>query len=580
MKKNFTVNISGIIFHIDEDAYNKLNKYLENLKRHFSNSEGGDEIIQDIEMRIAEKLNERNDESKKLITIDDISAVIKMMGEPSEFETEEETTSPPPPPPSGYKKRPRRLFRNPDHKVIGGVCGGIGSYFNFDPIWLRIVFIVGFFVFGSGPLIYIILWIVMPEARTTAEKLEMKGEKVNVSNIEKKIRDEASKIGDTFNELKNDAKETFYSAKKKFPQSSIEKILEFFIILLKYAIKAFVIFIGIILIIIGVSIIIGLIAAFFSHDLMVINGSGMNASDYSVRAFLNSITNSPEEITLSFIGVTLLIAIPLLMLIYNGIKLLFSLKFRARYLGLTAFSLWLIGLMTCGIMAFKLLNNFSDKASNIKNCQIVQPINDCLYLDAKTEKDILYYSDDPESQGNTTFGEWNINSSETGFYVGKPSFDFVKSESKNYEMLIYTFSRGKTFQDADKKSRRITFNYLQTDSTIVFDQYMKLLISESWRNQKLKVIVKVPIGKSIHLSGNMAKSSRCIKMSKNNGSYDFYENTCSYYYLKDVVNKKYTMTENGLVCTSSAEIPSDTLKDESNSDLISMNLNVPPFLIL
>jgi len=189
MKKTFTVNIRGIVFHIDEDAYEVLNDYLQSIKQYFAKTEGGDEIISDIETRIAEMLRNSIGDEKQVITLDDIEKVIEVIGQPSEFggEPEDETAWQQK---SEKSKTIKRLYRNPDRSILGGVCGGLGAYFHTDPVWFRLAFVI-FSLPGLGTplLIYVILWIVIPEARTVAEKLQMKGEKVNISNIEKSIRE-------------------------------------------------------------------------------------------------------------------------------------------------------------------------------------------------------------------------------------------------------------------------------------------------------------------------------------------------------------------------------------------------------
>lgn len=212
MKKNFTVNISGIIFHIDEDAYSVLKNYLDSIKKYYARSDGADDICTDIEARIAEMLQEKLSDKKQVITITDIDEVTRIMGQPQEFESgayyQEEKQK-------GASYRPKRLFRNPDNKIIGGVCGGIGAYLNTDPLWFRLAFVFFTFVGGSGLLVYVILWIVIPEAKSTAEKLEMKGQQVNISTIEKKIKEEISHLEKKLNDLTDKAK----AALKKKPRS-------------------------------------------------------------------------------------------------------------------------------------------------------------------------------------------------------------------------------------------------------------------------------------------------------------------------------------------------------------------------
>ncbi len=207
MKKTVSVNISGLFFHIDEDAYDRLNRYLTGVKRHFSKDNGRDEIISDIESRIAELLTKRLTGNRQVVSIGDIEEVVKQMGEP--FEMEGGTTMPPEDKDQFAYRRPRRLFRDPENKMIAGVASGMSAYFNLDPVWMRLLFVISIFLSGAGIIAYFILWIIVPEAITTAERLEMRGEPVNISNIEKSIKEEFSNVKDRFNKFADSAKSSF-----------------------------------------------------------------------------------------------------------------------------------------------------------------------------------------------------------------------------------------------------------------------------------------------------------------------------------------------------------------------------------
>lgn len=204
MKKTFTINLSGTVFHIEEDAYNTLHNYLVNLKKYFGNSEEGKEITADIEARIAEIFSQKMSSDKNVVTDEWVNEVMKTMGSPESM-TEESAEEP-------YARRnktKRRLYRHPDEKVLAGVCGGIATYFNMDPVIMRIIFVVlAFLTTGAAVLAYIILWIAVPKAVTTAQRLEMLGEEVTIKNIEKFIKDEV-----------NSVKESYH----KFTKSSTEK---------------------------------------------------------------------------------------------------------------------------------------------------------------------------------------------------------------------------------------------------------------------------------------------------------------------------------------------------------------------
>lgn len=210
MKKTLTVNIRGIVFHIDEDAYYVLNDYLNSIRRHFSQEQGGDEIFGDIESRIAEMLNDRIGDSRQVITLEDVEEVIGRIGQPDEFgedfsETDQAKSQSIP-----NQKTPKRFYRDPDNTMIAGICGGLGAYFHTDPVWFRIIFVITTFAgFGTPILVYALLWIVVPEAKTATERLSMKGEPVNLSNIENNIGQEINNLKNKFNNFRKGHKSNY-----------------------------------------------------------------------------------------------------------------------------------------------------------------------------------------------------------------------------------------------------------------------------------------------------------------------------------------------------------------------------------
>lgn len=185
MKKTTTVSLSGSIFTLEEDAFYVLNGYLKRLEFHFSKEEGKQEIISDIETRIAEHLRETIKTENQAVDINEINRVIKIMGEPGEIEGEENMKN-------DYQndyRSYRRLYRDIDDKVLGGVCAGMGHYWRIEPLLFKVLFILTLFWGGLGLITYIILWIVVPPALTTSQKLEMKGEAVTADNIGKSFNE-------------------------------------------------------------------------------------------------------------------------------------------------------------------------------------------------------------------------------------------------------------------------------------------------------------------------------------------------------------------------------------------------------
>jgi phage shock protein PspC (stress-responsive transcriptional regulator) len=194
MKTTVTINLGGLIFHIDDDAYEVLHSYLIAIERQFANETDPKEIISDIESRLAELFTETLGNKKDVISKEDVARVISIMGEPQDFSVDDEQDNQTTRKNMSTYQTTKRLYRDPDDRVLGGVCGGLGAYFNSDPLLFRILFIIIFFGLGSGLIIYVILWIAIPEARTTAQKLEMRGEPITIDNIKKAVREEFENV--------------------------------------------------------------------------------------------------------------------------------------------------------------------------------------------------------------------------------------------------------------------------------------------------------------------------------------------------------------------------------------------------
>ncbi len=209
MKKTFTINISGSVFHIDEDAYEKLKDYLHMLNQHFGSDADGREILQDIEARIAELFSKKMEsEEKDVINESWVDEVMTRMGKPEDFlEAEGEEPDEEKAEQAGEtskSKVKRRMYRDPDHRVLAGVCSGMAAYFNIDPVILRIIFFILLFPTSGGWfIVYLVLWIAVPKAKTTAQRLEMRGQEATVSNIEKSIKEEVKELKESYNRFRS-----------------------------------------------------------------------------------------------------------------------------------------------------------------------------------------------------------------------------------------------------------------------------------------------------------------------------------------------------------------------------------------
>lgn len=230
MKKTVTINISGHMFYIDEDAYTRLRGYLDKIESTFRSQESGDEIISDIESRVAEIFNERINRETGVVTLTMVEEVIATMGEPEQFEEGEGETKTTVTSSSLIHVKPsKRFYRDIDNRVLGGVCAGIAAYFGIDVVLVRVLFVIlTVLTWGGIPLIYIILWIALPPARTTAQKLQMRGERITIENIERSIRDEYDEVKKQFGNFKESS--TYKKGQSFFSRFSRREKTTFLII--------------------------------------------------------------------------------------------------------------------------------------------------------------------------------------------------------------------------------------------------------------------------------------------------------------------------------------------------------------
>jgi phage shock protein PspC (stress-responsive transcriptional regulator) len=205
MNRVININLGGMPFVIDDDAYEYMSNYLASIRNHFAFSASKDEIMYDIEVRMAELFQEKL-RSRQIITQSELDAVIRIMGKPEDFGGEplEDNVA------SDFKERRtsgeyqyikpgKRLFRDKENKVVSGVCSGISAYLGIqDPIWVRLVF-GGMMFLGFGFLLYFFLMIAVPYAKTSSDKLAMTGEPINIDNIARKVEEEIEEIGRKIN---------------------------------------------------------------------------------------------------------------------------------------------------------------------------------------------------------------------------------------------------------------------------------------------------------------------------------------------------------------------------------------------
>lgn len=498
MKKTFTINISGSLFHIEEDAYEKLQEYSQKLKGHFGNSPEGREIIADIEGRISELFLEKTRGDNKVITLELVQEVISIMGTPEDFmdqEDDQEYTG-------MVTSRKRRLYRSPDSRVIAGVCGGLGAYFKMDPVWVRIIFVLLLFVNGIGLLAYLILWVAVPKAKTTTQKLEMKGEEVTITNIERTIRDQSPEadntagtpVGEGGGETSGAAASKVYGSEKYNKGRVTDTSATVGNVILRVIAVVF----GAFFLISGFMGLIALISTLIVGQSVAGIWPVMWSHDLHISGFLEHFI-TPGALSLGILSIGFLVGIPLLAMLFIGTKLMFSYKTNNTAIGLGMVGIWLIALITLTIVAASQAGNFKNQTSLTNTETILCDPCPTLYLQVAEDK----YSNHSEA-------DWDldrfkvVNVDGKNIMLGQPRFDIEKSSTDDIVLVIRKKARGKDQGDANRNIQDVVYNYQVKDSVIVFDRWFLTGSDSKWRDQRMDIILKLPEGKSVHLSESMA----------------------------------------------------------------------------
>ncbi len=521
MNRTLTINISGIIFHVEEDAYEKLNRYLSTIRSYFAVSEGRDEIMADIEARIAELLKEKVTVAKQVILMADVDQVITIMGKPEDFAEEgAEQSAYELPSMSAPRNKRRRVFRDPDEKILGGVCSGISAYFDMDPMWLRIIWaVLAIGSFGTFFLIYILFWIILPEARTTADKLEMRGEKVNINNIEKSIREELGGIKKKVSDLNNDGRGT----------RMLQDLGNFIKTVLKSIFTLVGKFIYLILIIVSLAILIAVLAAIFGSANAVHIKTGNIEASYGLQQILFSIFGDMTNVRLALLALFLFVCIPLIMILYKAISRLAGVRRNIPALNYTALGLWITGV----ILGFYLLTNvatsFKEKGISSQVVDIKQPTGETLYLNVSGPQK---WSFDTEHRSEP-WSFFRLKDGDTEY--GLAELNIEPSLTDSFSLEIRKSARGENKKEAMNFATELSYSFTQNDSVIDFSNYYELKENSQWRAQKVKITVYVPKDKKIYLNRNM--KSLIYDIDNIHNVYDM-----------DMVGRTWIMTERGLDC--------------------------------
>ena len=657
MKKVININFQGRVIPIEETAYDMLKHYVESLRNFFANEEGRDEIINDIESRIAELFGESLKKGSTCITDADVNQIIASMGRPEDFEGEEanvhsqlggegnqQNTGG-----RNYDSSndaiPRgRLYRNDNDKILGGVCGGLASYLRIDPTIVRLVFALFSLGGGIGILIYILLWIILPsrplnnattskrlyrnpdekviagvasgiasyfdiaiwiprlifalplvggiissifrsafwfdvdpfpgiifggfggtlfvvyavlwavipEAKSASEKLEMRGEKVDLNTIKNTIQEDlegfknraekwggefkekAQQFGEEFGQTVSQKGKQFGAEAGYVAKSGGNRVLKAIGILF----KAFFLFVA------------GLIAFVLLIALLAFMVAGIG-----VFPLKNFFLEGFWQNFLVWTTLVLFLGIPVVAFITWIVRRIMGVKSRNKYLGFTFGGLWFIGLVSVGFLAASIASDFDARARDKQDYKITQPL---------TEKLVIKV---PESKVKV-FGRWYkfdgiLNMTDDSLYLNNIRLRITKSVDSSFHISSYKYSNGPDERAALKNLSQINYGINQQDSMVWLDRGFALKNGTKFRNQSVTVTIQVPVGKKIVITRSVNRSLNSFHFNSGRSEWNFDDEDWNNRYENWSSDVEYIMTPGGLERTNRMANDDENADDES-----------------
>ena len=463
MKRVETININGIVFSIDDDAYSKLGAYLDALGKNFENEQGGREIIADIEARISELFAEREGGAGQVVVMADVTKVIETLGTPEDIAgagADTETGAAPPPRPQPQKP-PRRLYRDPDRCYLGGVCSGIAAWLGITAWAVRLIFFVFAIFYGASIAVYFLLWFIIPKAKTTAQKLEMRGEPVNINNIVKDVREGFSDP----------------SLQQSF-RNFLEELGEFWGKFFGVFGRIIGIFLGLFLFCWGAAFAIGLICLLTMQDIVFRHWAEWDFLSFT-ELFQHII--SPTSFLILTICATLAAALMIFALLFWGVKLIAGFHTKHKLLHVSMFVLWLAVIVTVIVTCITQSSYFWSR-EHVAETRLLAP-SDTLYL-AKTPSN-LHISNNPM--------EVYFDKDNRCFY-GKPNLHIQKSEDGQTKLIFRRESQGESKRAAYQYAENIAYSVDVRDSLLTFDPYFTVVPQDKWKFQTLDATLYIPEG--------------------------------------------------------------------------------------
>jgi len=575
MKQVININFQGRVVPIEVTAFDLLKNYTESLNRHFANEEGKEEIINDIESRIGELFQERITKGATCITEDDVNAIIKSMGRPEEFETMDDAQAASADS-SSYQQQStagatiagnKRLFRNENDKVLGGVCSGLANYFNIDVVIVRIIFVIllfsgigfltyiimwiavpssstvqiggarkklfrdpdekivagvcsgignyfginawiprvlfllpflsflsrwghwgGLWDFGdmirftfspTSLIVYIILWIVIPEAFTTSEKLEMKGEKVDMNSIKASVMEEMKGVGKKAEKFSKEAS-TVVTEKANMVAGDVQNFTR--------RNRG------------GLGNVIAMIAKIFAYFIIGCVGFALVMALFALGVLaiglfpLKDFLISDYQNVFAWGTLLFFIAVPIIGIITWIIRKIARSKGNSKMLRLSFISLWVLGWVSVILLISSISRDFSYSSKNIAEQEIVLSNPSVNKLEVTAVSSLDKYT-----RSRWLRFEPYAGLNEDTAYVKNFDVRIVKSPTDSFKVTMIKMAVGRSRTIAENNAAAIQFSGVQKDSILQLDRGIAINKTDKFRNQRVVITIYVPVGKHIKI---------------------------------------------------------------------------------
>lgn len=475
MKKTVSVNIKGINFLIEEDAYELLQDYLDRLQKNLKNEDGSQEIIEDVELRIAELASSKLSESKTVVELEDIKTILAALGDPEDYIDDENSSEAES---FGQKinneNTEKRLFRDTDNAVIAGVCAGIANFFKIDVVFIRALFVIIFLFAGFGIPVYIIMWIIVPKAKTTIDRLRMKGKPITVETVREEVETAADR-------LKTGSKRFADRIRKNDSYSdSVSRGARFISVFFGLGFVFFGLMILIVFIIFGVS----------NTELIPVNG------DYgflSAAEFGELVMSNASDYNLFWWGAFSGTASIILFAFLLGSMLIFRLYNKwAKFSLLGLFIMGITGGIICGIVGARTGRDFFADGEIEKD------------LGSVTNKELFVI---PQTDNKASKNGFKVKSDNDGFWelndkfviMDHIRFRYVRSGDSLFHVRQNFQARSYSSKTAIQKSERIRhFAELKGDSLFVDSKY-KFPRKDKLRSQEVEIIIEIPVDGKVRI---------------------------------------------------------------------------------